>query len=221
MENNIVAPHIKFSDIIIWDFWNKEKAFEHFCADFLRIYYNLNICPVPSNIDNFPWTESWPFDMKWKKCGYQSKFWQDAFESWKWFYQTFEVVKEQIKEWAYNIERIFLFSKIDLSPRKKIHFDKAKKEFTNETGIEVETFFWSQFLWILRWDKKFINLIFEYLPTNKVKRKIYEDYSDETNVRQEDVNIIQEKVENGFEWEYSEKDINLAKHYQKWYTYKK
>ena len=85
MENNIVAPHIKFSDIIIWDFWNKEKAFEHFCADFLRIYYNLNICPVPSNIDNFPWIESWPFDIEWKKCGYQSKFWQDAFESWKWF----------------------------------------------------------------------------------------------------------------------------------------
>lgn len=221
MENNIVAPHIKFSDIIIWDFWNKEKAFEHFCADFLRIYYNLNICPVPSNIDNFPWIESWPFDIEWKKCGYQSKFWQDAFESWKWFYQTFEVVKEQIRKWTYELEKIFLFSKIDLSPRKKIHFDEAKQEFTNETWIEVETFLWSQFLWILRWDNKFINLIFKYFPTDNVKIKIYEDYSNETNVNQEDIEIIQEKVENGFEWEYSEKDINLAKHHQKWYTYKK
>ena len=222
MENNIVAPHIKFSDIIIWDFWNKEKAFEYLCADFLMIYCDLNICPVPSNIDNFPWIESWPFfDIEWKKCWYQSKFWQDAFESWKWFYETFEVVKEQIMKWTYNIERIFLFSKIDLSPRKKIYFDRANQEFTNETGIEVETFFWSQFLSILEWDKKFINLKRTYFPTDKIKIKVYQDCSDENNINQKEADTVVWKVENGFEWEYSKKDINLAKHYQKRYTCKK
>ena len=70
---NIVAPHIKFSDIIIWDFWSQEKAFEHFCADFLKIYYDLNNCPTPSGIPNFPWIESWPFDIEWKLLYYSLK----------------------------------------------------------------------------------------------------------------------------------------------------
>lgn len=221
IENNIVAPHIKFSDIIIGDFWNQQKAFEHFCADFLKIYYNLDFCPTPSNIDNFPWVESWPFNTEWKKCWYQSKFWEDAFEAWKWFYKTFKIVKEQVEKWTYELEKIFLFSKIDLSPRKKIYFDNAKKEFANETGIEVEAFFWDQFLWRLSWDNKFANLRLAYFPIDKIKRKIYQDFSDEDNINQKEADTVIWKVENGFKGQYLEKDIKLAQHHQKWYTYKK
>ena len=127
MEHNIVIPHINFSDIIIWDFWSQQKAFEYFCADFLRIYYNLNFCPEPSSIDNFPWIESWPFDMEWKKCWYQSKFWKEAFGSRKGFYETFKTIKEQIKKWTYNLEKVFLFSKIDYPlERRKILIKQNK-----------------------------------------------------------------------------------------------
>lgn len=219
--NNIVLPKIDFTDISIWKYWNPQKAFEYLCADFLWIYHDLDFSPVPSEIPNFPWVESWEFDVNWKKCWYQAKFGWDAFQSGKWFYKSFKTIKENIEKWIYNIEKLFLCSKEDLSPAKKQNFDKACESFSTETWIEIESFFWSKFLWILRGDNRFWNLIYEYFPTNDIKIKAYNDYSKEEAVNQDELNSIIGKVENGFSWQYQERDIKLAKHHQKHYSLKK
>lgn len=59
--NNVFLPFFDFEEIQIKPFWTKDRAFEYLCADFLFIYYNLDSCPEPSDIPNFPWIESWPF----------------------------------------------------------------------------------------------------------------------------------------------------------------
>lgn len=220
--NNIFLPFFDFEEIQIKPFWTKDRAFEYLCADFLFIYYNLDSCPEPSDIPNFPWIESCPFYINEKKCAYQVKFGRDAFASKKWFYKTFETIKDQIKKWAYEISKLFLFSKEDLSPAKKQNFDKACESFSTETWIEIECFFWKQFKWILIWwDEKFRNLIIKYFNTDEVKKWIYEMYSHPENIDQTELNNFINQVENGFKWHYNENDIKLAQYYQKTYSYKK
>lgn len=218
--NKLIFPHIKFDKIKNLDNLDIFKTFEYLCADFLQIYYDLDVSPIPSEVSNYPWIEWVPFEFDWKFYGYQSKFWKDAFNKDSGFHKSLQIIEKEIDKWSYKLDFLILFSSKSLSTKhKNIH--KYIEEFEKNTNIKIiHKFFGTDFLKEII-QNKYLMLLHKYFPTKEVSEFILREFSVNKDTDLETSKILAEWVLNWFMGSYTESDVNIARWLQQKYSFKK
>lgn len=218
--NKIIFPYIKFDKIKNLDTLDTFKTFEYLCADFLQIYYDLDTSPIPSEVSNYPWIEWSPFELDWKFYGYQSKFWEDAFSKNSGFDKSLQIIEKEVGKWSYKLDFLILFSSKSLSPKhKNIH--ECIKKFEKNTNIKIiHKFFGTDFLKEINQDK-YLPLLHKYFFTKEILEFILQACSQNKKEDEISATSLAEWVTKGFDGDYPENAIYIARNLQKKYSLKK
>lgn len=219
MENYILND-LSFDKLQPQNWEAVDKTFEFLCADFMKIKYKLSKVPLPSQNDNYPWIEWEPIEKDWLYYWYQAKFWNDAFESNKWFYKSFISLKNSLDKNIYKLSILCLFSKKDFPTSNREKRNNEFKSFEYNNKIKIDKYFWIEFISELK-KIEYVEILHKYFDIDKIKSEIYEKCENKDDVCNTKLNNDINNVEKWFEWDYYISDLELAKKYQKKYSYKK
>ena len=215
-----IFEKIEWGDLVSQRWESIEKTFELLCADFMKIKFELDKVPLPSQNDNYPWIEWEPVVKDWLYYQFQAKFWDVAFNtSNSGLRHSLSVVNSKLLDNTYKLDVLGLFSTKDYPIRNRSEWDIYFLDYEKDNNLKIEKFFWSEFLSEL-WKKDYIKLLHSYFPMEKLKEEIYNQCEDESDICPIKLNSEIDNVKNGFKWDYLH-DIKKAELFQKQYTYKK
>lgn len=217
-----INEHISWWEMVALKWHSLEKTFEFLCADFMKIKYNLDRVPLPSQNDIFPWIEWEPIEKDWLYYWYQAKFWNDAFNNNKWFDKSFTTTSNSIKDWVYTLSILCLFSRKDYPTKNRKIKEQKFTKFENDNNLKLHKYFWNDFLSELK-KQCYIEILYKYFPIDSIKKEIYEKCENKKEVCEISLNNDINNVINLFEWDsnYYKNDLEIAKIIQKKYSYKK